>query len=161
MQSIYLFNTNLQSLERLQRLEPSIKAVWYDGDSEIIRGLTEMYRIKRLFVEENIIDRVQTVLGNELQKDTSLELIPAPNEDYSEKGLRELPTCLVPSNDTHVYLFEPILKHLSSYQICVSSLKHESANEALEQLGLNALPLNFERKSIKQFGALLLSLIHI
>jgi hypothetical protein len=155
MQPIYLFHRDITPLGDLRRDHPDLKAVWYDGASKIIRGLVEQSNPSRLFIEETIFQSVSEVLGLEREMASSLQFIPVRSLDSARRAQDTVRVCIFPSNDTHAFLFEPVVQHLSDVAVQVAALKDEGAENSLERMGIPFSKLELGEKGIRQFDVLL------
>jgi hypothetical protein len=62
---------------------------------------------------------------------TRVKIVPPGRTDVRPK-----PVCVVPSNDTHVYMFERIMRRADALRVHVIQEKDENAKSALDTLGL-------------------------
>jgi hypothetical protein len=155
MKSIYLFHNDLTAHMRLRKDHPDLKAVWYDGMSTIIRGLIDNYKPSTLAVEETIYESVRRVLGPEMAEYPQVQVTSIGLLDSAREARNPFRVCVLPSNDTHVFLFNPVIEHLSHASVRVLAEKGEAAEHSLKQLGVPFSELDLSEGAIQPFDILI------
>ena len=56
---IYIFSRSLDSFQELKKKEPSLRGIWYDGKSELIRDLFNYVNPDRLYVEKGLKESLE------------------------------------------------------------------------------------------------------
>lgn len=148
-QTLYLFNQAIDAIPELQARYPSLQAIWYDGKSDILSGITSVSHYAQIIVEEEILDRTKEILGNSFSS-------------YSVQKSRtcaqtnKQPIYALPSNDTHVYLFKNLLNFSPNLRFYVTKEKHERAVDTLSKLQIDHSELKLSSHLFDAKGVLLL-----
>jgi hypothetical protein len=154
MNAIYVFKENLDAFVEWRKKYPCLLGVWWDGESSMIDGLMDLFKPNTIIVEEKLLNNLE-------QRATITPLpktIPQPSfplNSSKNPSESELPICIFPSNDTHVYLFKPIIDLIENYKICISKLKTEGAKEALNNEGIPFSYLQHHALEANQYSVLI------
>lgn len=148
-QTLYLFNQAIDAIPELRAHYPSLQAIWYDGNSDILSGLTTLLPYTQIIVEEEIFDRTKEILGGKVST-------YKVHKSRTHVQTLNQPIYALPSNDTHVYLFKNLLNFSPRLRFYITKQKEERAVDALSKLHLDYSELNLSSCLFAQKGVLLL-----
>jgi len=152
-ETIYIFKNNIDAFMAWKREYSRILGIWWDGESSIIDGFTEWLKPKTIIVEEELHNLLRKELTN-----TSLQIIvqqhQPPTKASRLPSSLDLPICVFPSNDTHVYLFNPVINQMNNYKICTSKFIREGAREILIEQGTPFTYLQHRKKDASLYNTL-------
>ncbi len=128
---------------------PNLRALWYDGESDLILDLFDFFRPSKLFIEDSLVERLSDVFKNLTQSD------PKVLKSKSNRVLKKYQFCVVPSNDTHAHLFSKLPPEASQFFIC--NWKDEGAGRALNSLKIAHNRLKYTKDFFLKFDSVLLA----
>lgn len=134
----------------LLQSHPDSKAVWYDGQSDIINGIFDFLNPKEILIEEGI----NTTLIEKQKPINSTSIIIQSNKEVVEYTK---PICVFVSNDTHAHLFKRIPQVIPVSNFITISSKNENADIALSNLGIGFSQMQLSTIQPSQYQSLLLS----
>lgn len=153
-EALYIFNENIDAFWDWKRKHSNILGIWWDGDSEMIDGVVELSNPGHIIVEEFLFDGLSKAVDISSSSKVSVQPSLKP-VNITNSNLRELPTALLASNDTHVQLLKPVLDHLDQYHFGISQLIDEGAKEALTDSHIPFTQVRHILKDKSSFGLLL------
>ena len=150
--ALYIFHNNLRAFEKLKHQYPDLRALWYDGRSSLLKGLLDIFELEVLIIEEDIFDSTQESLSFNL-----------PSNTIVQTGLKQISSnklanyCIIPSNDTHVFLFQNLLEHFGQYSFLVPAHDHENSGATLEKLGIPYQIIDIKTEAFNEFDCLFIA----
>lgn len=148
--TLYLFEKNFEAFWDIQSDYPDAKALWYDGSSSIIEGLFDFVHPKELIVSHGLdLSKI------EKQLPPGIKLCYLPEGPVRAFPVK--PTCVVPSNDTHVHLLQAFRHIYQNIVFVAMREKSEKAFETLEQLKIPALSREIGKLEPHLYNSLVLA----
>ncbi len=136
MTEFLIFNKASKAVSAWRKKFPNLKAIWYDGSSDLISPLFDYYNVDTLIVEEELLENIQSKITG----DQPSKIISYSNDDKIETlpdWTGPLNLYLFPSNDTHVHSFHKIYKLADNPHVIVTKLICENAEAAMAQMGVD------------------------
>ena len=134
MKSLFICNRDFELIPRLQEKYSGLKTIWYDGQSDIIRGLIDLFQPETLLIEDTVELAVKRTNAPLSSTRVIIQQCRTPDQSSELDG----EVWFYPTNDTHTYLFHKIPAYLSNTKFVVSASqrKRERVREALVELNI-------------------------